>query len=437
MSETLKQLRKKVDAKRAQLRDLFKQTKVDGDDGEKRYDFEKAEADWLPDDVAKLEGNAKSLRICEVVGTANDELDELQDELTVRETADNAAKALAKRDKEPVSRPPHPGKGAGEPEPERKGFGEMITEHPNWEMWQKSGFTPGACPAIEFKDVGIRELKALFETTPGSGWPTESTRTGRVVDAVTRPLQLIDILPTGQTGQANVVYMEETTRTHAAAEKAEGAAYAESEFVLTEATSPVRKITDSVPVTDEQLEDVPMAQSYLEGRVGFGIMQRLDGQAIAGDGIAPNLDGIINVGGIQTQARGADPVPDAIYKAGTLVRVTGRAIPTHVLLHPNDAQDIRLTRTADGIYIWGNPSEAGTPRIWGWPIIENESLTENTGLVGSFMPLWIQLVERRGVMIEIGFVNDDFTKGRKTLRGSGRWAYPVYRPPAFCTVTGI
>lgn len=435
MSETLKHLREKVDAKRVQLRELFKQTKTDANDGEERYDFQKAEADWLPDDVAKLEGTAKTRRVADIVVAATEELDELQDELNVREKADNAGKALAKRDKEPVSRPPHPGKGTGEPDAEVKGFGQRITEHANWEIWQKSGFTPGACPAIEFKDIGITELKTLFQTS--AGWAPESTRTGRVVDAVTRPLQVIDIMPTGQTGQANVVYMEETTRDHQAAEKAEGAQYAESEFELTEQSSAVRKITDSVPVTDEQLEDVPMAQSYLEGRLGFGVMQRLDTQVVGGDGNPPNLDGIINVAGIQTQARGADPVPDAIYKAGTLVRVTGRAIPTHVLLHPNDAQDIRLTRTADGIYIWGNPSETGTARIWGWPIIENETLTENTGLVGSFMPLWIQLVERRGVIIEIGFVNDDFIKGKKTLRGSGRWALPVYRPPAFCTVTGI
>ncbi len=435
MSETLKQLKEKVDAKRTQLRELFKQTKTSDDDGKERYDFEKAEADWLPEDVAGLKGDAKSRRVCEIVGQAMPELDELQEDLDVRETADNAAKALLKRDRTAVNPPPHPGKGTGEPAGEHKGFGEMITEHANWEIWQKCGFTPGACPAIRFKDMGITELKVLFQTS--AGWAPESTRTGRVVDAVTRPLQAIDILPTGQTGQANVVYMEETTRTHSAAERAEGAAYAESTFALTEATTAVRKVTDSVPVTDEQLEDVPMAQSYLEGRLGFGVMQRLDGQAIAGDGIAPNLDGILNVAGIQTQARGADPVPDAIYKAGTLIRVTGRAIPTHVLLHPNDAQDIRLTRTADGIYIWGNPSDTGAARIWGWPIIENESLTENTGLVGSFMPLWIQLVERRGVIIEIGFVNDDFTTGRKTLRGSGRWALPVYRPPAFCTVTGI
>ena len=431
---TLKELREKVDAKRAQLRELFKATKLD-DDGKKRYDFETVEADWFPEDVAKLKGSDRSFRICEIANAATDELDELQDELTVREKADNAGQALEKRDRTPVNSPPHPSGGKADDGAQQKGFGELITGHANWEIWQKSGFTPGACPAIEFKKMGLAQLKTLFQTS--AGWAPESTRTGRVVDAVTRPLQAIDIMPTGQTGQANVVYMQETTRTHAAAEKAEGAAYAESEFAVTEQSSAVRKVTDSVPVTDEQLEDVPMAQSYLEGRLGFGVMQRLDGQVIAGDGIAPNLDGIINVAGIQTQAKGADPVPDAIYKAGTLVRVTGRAIPTHVLLHPNDAQDIRLLRTADGIYIWGNPADTGAARIWGWPIIENESLTENTGLVGSFMPLWIQLVERRGVIIEIGFVNDDFTKGKKTLRGSGRWALPVYRPAAFCTVTGI
>ena len=255
MSETLKHLREKVDAKRAQLRTLFKSIKP-GTDGKPSYEFEGAEADWLPEDVAKLEGSAKSLRICEIAGAANDELDVLQAELTVREKAENAAKALALRDRTPVDPPPHPSGKSGS-DVETKGFGQLITEHANWEIWQKSGFTPGACPAIEFKDIGLTQLKTLFQTS--AGWAPESTRTGRVVDAVTRPLQVIDILPTGQTGQANVVYMQETTRTHAAAEKAEGAAYAESELALTEATSAVRKITDSVPVTDEQLEDVPMA----------------------------------------------------------------------------------------------------------------------------------------------------------------------------------
>ena len=419
---TLKELRAKLDAMGAELREVFKQTK--STDKGKGYDFQKAEADWFPDDVAKLKGVEKSARVVELVGARNDELAELQDEYNAREKAENAAADLEKHDRTPVNRPKH-----GGPE-EVKSFGQLITEHPVYKGWREG--KPGI---IELPNFGLSELKAVFITT--SGWAPESTRTGRVVDAVTRPLQITDIMPSGRTGQANVVYMLETTRTHVAAEMNENAAHPEATFILSEQTSSVRKIGSSVPVTDEQLEDVAMVGSYLEGRLNFGVQQRLDQQIISGDGVPPNLDGIINVGGIQTLAKGAEPVPDTIFSMMQDIRVTGRAMPTHVVLHPNDWEPIRLLRTADGVYIWGNPSEAGPERIWGLPVVQNESLTVNTGLVGSFLLPWITLFERRGVIIERGFVNDDFLDGRQTIRASGRWAMVVYRPAAFGTVTGI
>ena len=120
---------------------------------------------------------------------------------------------------------------------------------------------------------------------------------------------MIDVIPSGQTGQASIVYMEETTRTHSAAERAEAGAYAESTFVLEEKTSTVRSIGDSIPVTDEQLADVPQVQSYLNQRLAFGVRQRLDGQVLNGNGTAPNLKGITNTTGIQTVAKGSDSVP--------------------------------------------------------------------------------------------------------------------------------
>ena len=423
---TLKQLQEKLDAYRAQMREVFDCKSTD-DNGEVVYDFQAFDADWIGADVRKLEGSQKTFRILELVTEKNKECDKLSDQVIVLEKARQIEEALKKAEKTPVNRPAQPeGKKA-----ERKSISQRIVGDPLFAKWREGSMSG----QIKLDDVGLAEIKTLFET--GAGWLPESTRTGQVVDAVTRPLQVIDIMPTGRTGQANVVYMLETTRTHAAAEKDEGAAYAESEFALTETTTPVRKITDSVPVTDEQLDDVPMAESYLEGRLMFGIMQRLDQQVISGNGAAPNLDGILNVAGIQNQPAGGDPAIDIIFKALKNVRVTGRAVPTHVLTHPNDWEEIRLLRTADGIYIWGNPSEAGPERIWGLPVVQNESLTEGVGLVGSFMPAWIQLVERLGVVVQMGFVNDDFTKGRKTLRASGRWALPVYRPPAFCTATGI
>lgn len=130
-------------------------------------------------------------------------------------------------------------------------------------------------------------------------------------------------------------------------------------------------------------------------------------------------------------------MPDAFYKAMTLIRVTGRAVPTHALFHPNDWQQVRLLRTADGVYIWGNPSEAGPERIWGLPVVQNEALTENAGLVGSFEPAWISMFERKGVVIERGFTGTQFVEGKQTIRATMRAALVVFRPAAFATVTGI
>ena len=423
---TLSELRKKRDDARKFLASIFTESLSKKADGSKEYDFRKVTV--LKDGIENLEGTAKSVAVAGRVQKLNAELDEFCKQVENLEAAEKIAAENEKREST-LNRQPLPGSPIDIKE--QKTVGQLITEHETFKKWL-GGSRDGK---IELAEVSINSLKTLFQTS--AGWLPESIRIGQVVDAVTRPLQILDIMPVGQTGMANIVYMEETTRTHAAAERTEGAAAAESTFVLTERTSPVREIADSIPVTDIQLEDVAMVSSYLDGRLRFGIRQRFDTQIISGNGLAPNLEGILNVTGIQTQAKGADPIPDAVFKAMTLVRVTGRAVPTHYVTHPNDWQEIRLLRTADGIYIWGNPSEAGPERIWGLPVVQNESLTENTGLVGSFEPAWISLFERRGVVIERGFVGTQFTEGKQTIRGSMRAALVVFRPAAFSTVTGI
>ena len=310
-------------------------------------------------------------------------------------------------------------------------LGDLVTGHDFF-----SAYLGDKAPrTIQFDGMGIREVRAtLLETT--AGWDPEDLRIGRLVDAVTRPIQILDIIPLGQTGMSTVLYMLETTRTHAAAEVAEGAAYAEDTYVYAEQSSEVRKIGTSLPFTDEQLEDVPAMQSVMNQRLTFGVRQRLDNQVIQGNGTAPNLRGVLNVVGIQTQPRGTDPVPDAIHRAMTLVRVTGRAFPSHVLMHQNDWQDIRLLRTADGIYIWGSPAEAGIARIWGLPVIESDVVTENTAIVGDFTN-FSMLFERRGIDVQLGWTGTQFTEGERTIRADLRAAFVVFRPTAFATVTGI
>lgn len=279
------------------------------------------------------------------------------------------------------------------------------------------------------------DLKTLFERS--AGWDPEVIRDDRVVLDAQRPVQVTDLLPTISWGQKAYSYMEETTFTNNAAERSEGSAYGEAALALTEKTTTIETVGVFLPMTDEQLEDERRAEEYVRARLPFMVRQRVDGQILTGDGNTPNVRGVNNVVGIQTQAKGSDAVPDAIYKAMTKVKVTGRAMPNAVVMHPNDWQDVRLLRTTDGVYIWGSPSEAGPARIWGQQVVESDAQTENTAVVGDFANFSL-LVYRTGMTIKVSDSHSDyFVKGKQAVRAGIRLAPVFLRPAAFATVTGI
>lgn len=435
---TLTEAREKMAAKQDALGKVFTEAKAD--DG--KYDFKRISSETMKsalDDVL-----TDTIDIAKRIREKNAELDELGEYVETLDAAEKAAGSHAAREKVRGSViVPQQQKGDRE-RPRVKSLGELLAEEKAYQDWLKRGqpggidFSYDVLPSdLLAKGMIVETLMTKALMTTAAGFAPESVRLPGYVEATTRPLQLLDILPIGQTGQAAIKYMEETTRTHAAAERAEGGTYAESTFVFTERTSDVRKITDSLPVTDEQFEDVPMMEGYVNGRLVFGVRQRLDTQAYVGDGSSPNLRGLVNVVGIQTQAKGADPVPDAFFKAMTKIRTTGRAIPTHHLMHPTDWQNIRLLRTSDGVYIWGSPSEAGSDRLWGLPVALNEARAAGNGMTGSFQPAWISLFERRGVDVQVGYVGTQFTEGKRTVRADMRAALVIFRPAAFCDVTGL
>jgi HK97 family phage major capsid protein len=108
-----------------------------------------------------------------------------------------------------------------------------------------------------------------------------------------------------------------------------------------------------------------------------------------------------------------------------------------VVIHPNDWQDIRLLRTADGIYIWGNPSETGVDRIWGLPVRKTTGITENTALVGAFRP-FAEVRRRAGITVTISTEHSTFfVENKVMIQVEERLGLAVYRESAFCTVTGI
>ncbi len=379
--------------------------------------FEESKVDSGTIDLMKttlLDGKDAKARQEQVVAL-NRELDDLGHQVEVLAEVEKAQKRADEYQ--------HP---SGEVKAEQrvvKSFGEMFVESEAYKVRGKSAVLDGLT------------LKALMQTT--SGWAPESIRTGRVVEYPSTPIQIVDLIPGTTTGQNAIVYMEEQAPTSGAAEVAEGGVYGESAFSLVQKTSSVVKIGVFVPVTDEQLDDVAQVQGYLNNRLTYQLRARLDNQIVNGNGTPPNLTGILNATGIKSQAKGADTIADAVFKGIMKVINEGKANPNVVLFNPADWQTLRLLKDTQGNYIWGPPSESGPSRIWGYPVVITPVLSAGIALTGDFAT-FIELAERTGIDVQITNSHADyFTKGIQVIRADVRVALPIYRPSAFCEITGL
>jgi HK97 family phage major capsid protein len=248
-------------------------------------------------------------------------------------------------------------------------------------------------------------------------------------------------MPIVNTTQNAYKFILESTFTNNAAEVAESvegtlATYGEAAIGDTETTADIRKIAVLLPVSDEQLADVPGIRDYLDSRLAYMVRARLEAQIIAGNGSAPNIRGLINVSSINTQAKGGDSVPDAIYKGITLIRVNGQCEPNVILMHPSDWQDVRILSNVTGDYIGNGVHVADTRTLFGIPVILNTAVTSGTAVVLDTM--FNTVVMRQGVDIQVTNAHSTwFASGVQAIKAEVRAGLACQRVKSICTVTGI
>lgn len=244
-----------------------------------------------------------------------------------------------------------------------------------------------------------------------------------------------DLMLQGTTDSNVISYYEETTFTNAAATVAEGAAKPESALDFTERTETVRKIATWIPATSEFLEDNAGLRSYIEGRLRFMVEREEEDQLLNGDGTAPNISGILDRA-IQTVGSTNDI--DAIYRAITEVRVDGLAEPTALVIHPLSWANIRLSKDANDRYYGDGPfGSLQSDRLWGLPVRVTPLIAEGTALVGAFRP-FAQVFRKGGIRVVASTEHDTyFTENKVAILAEERLALAVYRPAAFCSVTGL
>ena len=250
-----------------------------------------------------------------------------------------------------------------------------------------------------------------------------------------------DLFQPGTTDSKSVDYYIQTTDTDNAAAVAEGAAATDSAFSWTLTTDPVETVETWIPVTRESLDDNAGFQSMVTGMLAKRLQKKSNQIMLSGTGVTPIPTGVAVRTGVQTQAKGADPAFDAIHKAITLVEVTGDAIADAICFHPTDWQNLRLTRTVDGIYILGNPADSAPLNLWGLPVRKTTAIvaagTAGTALVGAFRS-YAQIMSRGGLTLEVSTEHSTYATERKVaVILYRRFMVADYRPSAFAKVTGL
>lgn len=283
--------------------------------------------------------------------------------------------------------------------------------------------------------------KALIDTTmvptqTSIGLVTPDNR--GLLPVQTRRLVIADLIPQGNTNSNAISYMEETGFTFAGDFVAEGGTKPESgPITFTQKSVPVRKLATVLPVTDELFEDAPAMRSYLNARLMTAMELREEDALLTGTGVAPEFTGILNTAGIQTRAKGTDPAPDAIYRAMVDVQVNALTSVTGSVWNPLDWVDVKLLRTNEGVYIWGNPDQGGPDRIWGLNVVQTPAMTQNTVLMADFATS-MMLFRRSGLAFSVSDQHADFfIKNQLMIRVEERLTLVVFRPAAIITVTGM
>lgn len=296
----------------------------------------------------------------------------------------------------------------------------------------------------------IREMKALVTAvsdTSGGAFIVADRQPGFLAQLYPS-LSFLDLLPVVRTSSDLVEWVAETAFTNNAAPVAEATASTgtsglkpESAAAFQVLSQAVQSIAHWIPITTRAIQDAPQLRGIIEGELLAGLQRALEAQAVTGNGAAPNLQGLMTIGGTQTTPATA-PYAEAFFTAQMMVRTNGLVTPNAQVMDAAAWSAIRLARENAatgtlGNYLLGGPGDVAAPTLWGLPVVLSEAMPANTGVVGDFTAQSIVLYERLGGAISTGWINDQFVRNIVTILAELRAALAIKRPLSFAKVTGL
>lgn len=196
-------------------------------------------------------------------------------------------------------------------------------------------------------------------------------------------------------------------------------------------------------ITDDMSEDLPYVVSEIEGTARYDLLTKEEAALLSGNGTAPNLRGILNRSGIQTEtATDNTDNADALFRALTKVQTATGFSADGIVINPADYANLRLGKDANGQYFgggyfagqYGNGQLVEQPPLWGLRTVVSSAVTAGTAVVGAWETA--KVFRKGGLRVESTNSHDtDFTNDKITIRLRERLGLQVKYPAAFVQVT--
>lgn len=316
---------------------------------------------------------------------------------------------------------------AGSTEGKSETAGEMLTK--------SEAFQAMAAGRSKFARV---EFKTAIVNATGQNQPlVADMRVPGIITNPNRVLTIRDLMPVGRTASNLVQYTKENVYTNNAAAQysspnRENVTKPESGITFTLANAAVVTLAHFIPVSRQVLDDAPQLESYVNGRLLYGLKLEEEDQLLNGAGTSGSLSGLLASGNNTAYNRSAtgDTRIDTLRKAITQAALS-EYMADAIVINPEDWEAIELTKATDGQYVMANPMALAGPQLWGKRVVATNSIASGTFLVGAFT-MGAQVWDRMDAAVQISYEDgDNFKKNMATLLAEERLALTVYRPAAF------
>lgn len=331
-----------------------------------------------------------------------------------------------------------------------RSLGQKLIEHPEFKGWLDN-LTGGGTrtisdnlgvksPVIQLPESALWESKALVTglSSTSAGALVVNDRTNILVPFPRDELRVSDLLTRMTTDSDVVEFVRVTTETNAAAPvleatSASDGAKPESAVALAVASEIVETIAHWIPITRRAASDARGIMQYIDEFLRWGLRDALNDQIINGTGTTPQLRGLDDLSGTQTQAFDTD-ILTTTRKARTLVRTVGKATPTAYVMSPENWEEIDLLQDNEARYFFGGPSRVGTPVLWGLPVVEEEAVAADQGFVGDWR-MGVIFDRQQTQVYMTDSHSDFFVRNILVLLAEMRVAIAWLRPAAFVEMT--